>query len=68
MTEDVKNHLDFLQSLDKENQWLFNDSIIINAIRRYQHIWIPFIQNVSKGIMDDLNFAPPIGKNSNSMF
>ena len=60
--EKIQNELDFLKTVNDDGVALFYEpNFIKNAIRRYEHFWIPFLAQNSLNEVDDLQFVPPAG-------
>ena len=63
-TDLVRFHLDFLKNIDGRSELFYDELFIRNGIRRYEHVWIPFVHKVtlSHPSMKDTDLAPPLGK------
>ena len=60
--QDVLNHLEFLARIDELGEDKFYcDKFVLNAIRRYERFWVPFMLTMSESFEDDLNYVPPLG-------
>ena len=60
--EDIRNHLDFLKSIEGHDDKFYDDNYVQNSLRRYEKFWLPLILNLADNPNDQLKFAPPIGK------
>ena len=58
----VRNEISFLKSINEQGVGHFYDpQFVRNALRRYEHFWIPFVARHSASEEDDLHFSPPPG-------
>ena len=64
-TQLIRYHLVFLRKIDDRGELFYEETFIENAIRRYEHIWIPFVHTVTTkdDCIKDEDLAPPLGKN-----
>ena len=60
--EDVKNHLDFLKSIEDQDDKFYDANYVQNSLRRYEKFWLPLILTLADNPNDQLKFAPPLGK------
>ena len=59
---DVINHLDFLKSIEAQDDRLYDDTYIQNSIRRYEKFWLPLIATIiAETPEDERLYAPPLG-------
>ena len=58
----IKYELDFLNNIDGRGKQFYDKFFIKNALRRYEHFWIPLVAKCSKNNEDwnDLSVAPPL--------
>jgi len=64
--EKIENEFAFLKTVNDDGvSFFYEPNFINNAIRRYEHFWIPFLAQNSFSEADDLQYAPPAG-NQNS--
>ena len=58
----VRNEINFLKSINDEGVGQFYEpQFVSNALRRYEHFWIPFVERHSISEENDLQFSPPPG-------
>ena len=59
---DVKNHLDFLKSIENQADKFYDANYVQNSLRRYEKFWLPLVLTLADNPNDQLKFAPPLGK------
>ena len=65
----VRNELSFLKSINNQGvSHFYEPHFVSNALRRYEHFWIPFVARLSASEEDDLHFSPPPGNFSENLF
>ena len=63
-TDLIRYQLDFLKNIDIRGELFYDESFIRNAIRRYEHLWIPLVHKLisQDNEVDEFDLAPPLGK------
>ena len=63
-TDLVRYQLEFLKNIDVPGELFYQESFIRNAIRRYEHLWIPLVHKLisQDNSVDEFDLAPPLGK------
>ena len=63
-TDLIRYQLEFLKNIDVRGELFYEESFIRNAIRRYEHLWIPLVHKLisEDNSVDEFDLAPPLGK------